>query len=143
VALGSPFMIGVYEDKKLIFEKSIEGQTSELLPIELQKLLKYYNFEKILYANGPGSFMSIKISYVMLKTLSVSHNIPIYATDGFAFNQNSPIKAFGDIVFVKKNGKISTQKKDEESFVKFLLPQDISLISFHNDIEPLYILPAV
>ncbi len=37
----------------------------------LDELLKEYDFTSLIYANGPGSYMGIKISYVGLSTLSI------------------------------------------------------------------------
>ena len=86
--------------------------------------------------------MSIKISYIFLKTLAISKNLQLFATDGFTFNQNSAIKAIGTLYFIKKNGKIQTQKIDSE-IVPFNLPKRLDKTVFSTDSEPLYILPAL
>lgn len=105
--------------------------------------MRVYDFDAIFYANGPGSFMSIKISYIILQTISIIKNIPFYATDGFYFNQNNPIKAFGNVVFVKKDGKITTFKNYNGNIASFSLPKKLDFAIFCNDVEPMYILPAV
>ncbi len=89
--------------------------------------------------------MAIKISYLFLKTLSISKNLQLFATDGFEFNENSPIKAVGTLYFIKKNGRITTQKIDDiKSKIKlFNLPQKLDINIFTSDNKPLYILPAL
>ncbi len=90
--------------------------------------------------------MAIKITYLFLKTISISENIKLFATDGFAFNENSPIKAIGTLYFLKKNGKIFTNKinsADIKSIKEFQLPKKLDYTIFSKENEPLYILPAV
>ncbi len=87
--------------------------------------------------------MAIKITYIFLRTLSITKNIELFACDGFGFNNNSPIKAMRKMYFVKKNGTISTQFFEKEPSCEFVLPETIELEKFSKDIEPLYILPAV
>lgn len=63
-------MIGIYQDDKLIKTYKSEEKASDL-PKILDELLKEYDFTSLIYANGPGSYMGIKISYVSLSTLSI------------------------------------------------------------------------
>ena len=111
----------------------------------MQTILKSYTPQAYYFARGPGSFMAIKITYLFLRTLSITQNVPLLATDGFAFNQNSPIKAVGTLYFSKENGKITTQKIDtqKEKIHPFALPQKLDKEIFSDENEPLYILPAV
>jgi len=87
--------------------------------------------------------MAIKITYIFLRTLNITKNIELFASDGFNFNSNSPIKAMRKMYFVKKDGKIGTEFFDEEIVTEFVLPQSLEEKNFTKDIEPLYILPAV
>lgn len=87
--------------------------------------------------------MAIKITYIFLRTLSITKNIKLFASDGFNFNNNSPIKAMRKMYFVKKDGKIDTQFFEEDQICEFVLPKTIELENFNTDVEPLYILPAV
>ncbi len=87
--------------------------------------------------------MAIKITYIFLKTLSISKKIELFGCDGFNFNNNSPIKASRKMYFVKKDDKIETQFFDQEQTCEFILPKVVELKNFTKDIEPLYILPAV
>lgn len=113
------------------------------MPKILDKLLKTYTCQGLYYIKGPGSFMAIKVSYIFLKTLAISLKLPLYACDGFEINENSPILAFGKNYFVKKNQEIILQKFDKEPTNNIKLPKNISDIDFTNEIEPLYILPAI
>lgn len=87
--------------------------------------------------------MAIKITYIFLRTLSITKEIELFASDGFDFNNNSPIKAMRKMHFVKKDGKIRTQFFEEEQTCEFVLPKTINIENFSMDVEPLYILPAV
>ena len=144
LSLTSPLLVGVYHDKRLIKQYKKDEKTSDILPIIFDDILKNYNLKTLYFAKGPGSFMAIKITYIFLRTLSITKNIPIFATDGFYFNQNSPIKAVGSRFFMKKNGIISIQNLKDKSLVKsFDLPDILDEKIFSADIEPLYVLPAV
>lgn len=87
--------------------------------------------------------MAIKISYIFLKTLSISLGIPLVACEGFDVNGNSPIKAYGKLYFMKENGKIFTKKYEKSQKNGIILPENLKEINFTKDIEPLYILPAI
>jgi len=87
--------------------------------------------------------MAIKITYIFLRTLSITKNIDLFASDGFNFNSGFPIKAMKKMYFVKKDDKIKTEFFEDEIISEFILPKKIELEKFTKDIEPLYILPAV
>ena len=115
------------------------------MPKIFDDILKKYKLKNLYYAKGPGSFMAIKITYLFLKTLTITKNCQLFATDGFNFNQNSAIKAIGTLCFIKKDGIIATQKIDEDTkeLKAFALPQRLDYKIFTKDNEPLYVLPAV
>ncbi|HBD8802543.1 TPA: tRNA threonylcarbamoyladenosine biosynthesis protein TsaB, partial [Campylobacter jejuni] len=99
-------MIGIYQDDKLIKTYKSEEKASEFLPKILDELLKEYDFTSLIYANGPGSYMGIKISYVSLSTLSIVKNIPLFAVSAFELNGYKPISANKNFCFVYKEGEI-------------------------------------
>jgi len=138
-----PLQIGVYEENRLIKSFISKDKTSEALPSLFEKILQNYDVKSIIYAKGPGSFMAIKIAYIFLKSISIVKNIPLLGADSFIFNQNNPIKALGNLHFIKENGIIRTQKikSNKESSLK--LPQFLDKKIFSLDSKPLYILPAV
>ncbi|RUM67452.1 MAG: hypothetical protein DSZ06_01140 [Sulfurospirillum sp.] len=144
ISISTPIKIGIYEDTKLIKTVSSEEKTSDSLPKLFNEILKNYTIDSIYFINGPGSFMAIKASYIFLKTLSIIKGYPLFASDGFAFNNNQPIKAHGTSYFMKENGKIYTVKLDrQKSHISFDLPETLDKSLFHQECEPLYILPAV
>ncbi len=145
IALSSPLRVGVYKNSKLIKSYIKDEKTSDILPIVFGKILKEYELEALYMANGPGSFMAIKVSFVFLKTISTVLQIPLLGCDGFYFNQNSPIKAVGNRFFMKKNGNITTEifDGDKEKIKPFELPSFLDKTIFKEDVEPLYVLPAV
>ena len=143
ITLTSPILIGIYEKGKLIESVSSDKKSSDVLPLLYKELQEKYIIEKLLYANGPGSFMAIKVAYVFLKSMSVLKKIPLYATDAFYFNKNQPIKAIGKLHFVKIASEIKTQKFDSAQEVNFKLPDMLDLDEFSTDAAPLYKIGAV
>jgi len=143
IALSSPLQIGIYEDSKLIKSILSEKKSSDILPLIYRDLFQKYSVEKLFFANGPGSFMAIKIAYIFLKSLSILKNLPLYATDAFKFNNNTPIKAIGKLCFVKISSEIKTQKLEIVPEASFVLPDVLDYNEFTANATPLYMIGAV
>ena len=143
IALSSPIKIGIYEESKLIDTIVSSEKSSDVLPLIFEKLLKEYNIKALYYANGPGSFMAIKVAYIFLKSLSILKKIPLYATDAFKFNENQPIKAIGKLCFVKIASEIKTQKLEIVPEAIFSLPDVLDYNEFSTTSTPLYSIGAV
>ena len=143
VALGSPVLVGIYKEGRLVEEIRNEGMSSDVLAEIFDSLLKRYSFNHFVYAKGPGSFMGIKVTYLFLKTLSITLKVPLLATDAFFFNQNSPIKAVGKLYFVKNSSKIELEPISEPKIIGFELPKHIDLEKFDSDNLPYYGIDAV
>ena len=143
VALSSPIQIGIYEDNKLLKIIESEEKSSDILPLLFKDILASYDVEKLFYANGPGSFMAIKVAYIFLKSLSILKNIPLFATDAFYFNNNQPIKAIGKLHFVKIAAEIKTQKLETVQELHFTLPDVLDYNEFSTTTTPLYMIGAV
>lgn len=143
VALSSPIQIGIYENNKLIDTIVSEKKSSDVLPLIFLELFKTYNVKKLFFANGPGSFMAIKVAYIFLKSISILKKIPLFATDAFKFNNNSPIKAIGKLCFVKISSEIKTQKLEIVPEANFKLPDVLDYNEFTTNTTPLYMIGAV
>ena len=143
VALSSPIQIGIYENSKLIDTITSDKKSSDVLPIIYRDIFKKYSVERLFYANGPGSFMAIKVAYIFLKSMSILKNIPLYATDAFKFNKNRPIKAIGKLCFVKISSEIKTQKLEIVPEANFELPDVLDYNEFTTNTTPLYMIGAV
>jgi tRNA A37 threonylcarbamoyladenosine modification protein TsaB len=143
IALSSPLLIGIYKDSTLIETIESNEHTSEALPLIFEDILQRYEIKNIIYANGPGSFMAIKVAYIFLKTLSIINNYTFLATDAFFFNENSPIKAIGKLCFVKTSQSIETQLFESVPQNSFALPKQINIDDFNHDTLPLYGIAAV
>lgn len=143
IALSSPVLVGVYRDGELIEEIKSEGMSSEVLAEIFEKLLQKYTFAHLIYAKGPGSFMGIKVTYLFLKTLSITKKIPLLATDAFFFNKNHPIKAYGKLYFVKNSSSIELAPIGPSETVAFELPHRIDVQKFDSDTLPYYGIDAV
>jgi len=143
ISISTPILIGIYKDDQLVESISKEGMTSDILPLLFKDLLLRYEIEELLYVNGPGSYMAIKVAYIFLKTISITNNIQLKACDGFEFNQNSPIKALGKKYFIKKDGSILIDFLKDEEIKDFELPSSLDKDIFSEDSLPTYNLPAV
>ena len=135
--------IGFYKDDKLVEKREYDGLTSDILLPILEQILKEYNVKKIIYTNGPGSHMATKIAYVLLKTLQIIKDIPIYAVSGFELNSNKPIKALGKIYFIKEKENIITKRFDKEQNSSFFMPESLKDITIEKDNTPNYYIAAV
>jgi tRNA A37 threonylcarbamoyladenosine modification protein TsaB len=136
-------LLGVYKDDVLVQSVVLERVASKELPTALKRLFDQYDFSEFIYVNTPGSFMAIKITYVTLKTFSLLMDIPLKAVEGFAFNDNRPIKAIGLLHFVKENGTITTKKFDKAVKQEYSLPQSIHSLQTYANNTPEYEIPAV
>ncbi len=144
ITISNPLLIGIYENKKLVKEYKLDGKTSDLLPTLFEKLLKDFDIKKVIYVNSPGSFMAIKVAYIFLKTISISKNIELRASDGFEFNENSPIKALGKKYFIKDENIIKVDFLEKDCIIRdFKLPMCIEKYNFNEETLPIYNLPAV
>ncbi|MBZ7942534.1 tRNA threonylcarbamoyladenosine biosynthesis protein TsaB [Campylobacter sp. LH-2024] len=139
-ALSKPLMLGIYKNNLLVKSITSYEKASEFIPKILQELLQDFTFDELIYANGPGSFMGIKISYVSLSTLSIVRNIPLFAISAFELNNNQPISAHKEMCFVKKGDEIFLEKAISGEFV---LPLNLSKLNKKNDNLPFYFLPAI
>ncbi len=143
ISLSTPILVGIYEDDILINTIKSELKTSEaLLPI-LEDIFKKYDVLEIIYANGPGSYMAIKITYIMLKTIQIIKDIPIRACSAFEFNNNKPIKAMGNLYFIKEKETIITKKLTETINMEYTLCNSLKDLRLQNSNKPDYRLPAV
>lgn len=144
IALGSPVHVGIYDESGNLAEAiSNDGLGSDVLPIIFDDLLNRYTLRRLAYANGPGSFMGIKVAYLFLKTLAIVRNIPLLAIDGFFFNENHPIKAVGKLYFVKNSTAITMEPLSDPILKGFKLPGSIDLKNFNADSTPYYGIDAV
>ena len=145
ISLAKPILIGIYENNTLIKTISKDGMTSDILPLIIEDILKEYNINNIIYVNGPGSYMAIKIAYIFLKTICITKQCDFYACSGFELNNNSPIKALGKKYFVQdENENISIRVLNEDEILEdFSLPNKLDLSLYSRKTLPNYQLPAV
>lgn len=144
ITISNPLLIGIYEDKKLKKEYKLEGKTSDVLPKLFLEILNEYDIKRIIYVNTPGSFMSIKVAYVFLKTISIVKDIELNSVSGFEFNNNSPIKALGQKYFINEQNILKVDFLEKNSIIcDFKLPLCIEKYKFNKETLPIYNLPAV
>ena len=99
-----------------------------------------FNLQKIIYANGPGSFMGVKVAYVVLKTISIVKECEFYAVSGFELNGGAPIRANKNLSFVDMPEGVKLQKAQAG---EFCLPQNLGVLNLNYDTLPNYVIQAV
>ena len=143
ISIATPLLIGLYKDNILINSETSDKKTSEVLLPILTKYIDRYNIECVIYTRGPGSYMSIKLTYIMLKTLELIRGIKCLGCSGFTLNGEEPIKAIGNLYFIKEKETIITKKYDQPVYTSFVLPQCIQDLKIDEESTPEYVLPAV
>jgi hypothetical protein len=139
----SPFLVGIYDEANELLEQRTlhDAKASDVLPVLIEELLGLYEPTALFYANGPGNQMSIKISFVCLKTLSIVKNIPLKASSSFSFNGFTPIELTNKRFFCFENGNIIVSHIEGLQEALFVLPTKLDETVFGSDHEPVYILP--
>ena len=143
LSISSPLLIGLYEEGRLIKTVSSELKTSEILLPLISETLDQYDISRMIYTRGPGSYMAIKLTYIMLKTIEITRGIKCVGCSGFALNGGQPIKAVGNLYFIKEKETIITKKYEQPVDANFALPQSIHDLELDEESTPEYILPAV
>lgn len=143
VCIASPLLVGVYKDGVLIETISNQKQTSQILLPIVNRCMQTYNISHVVYTRGPGSYMAIKLTYIMLKTIEIIKGIKCSGCSGFELNQREPIKAVGNLYFIKEKETIITKKIEQPILSQFVLPQYIQDIVLDEESVPEYVLPAV
>ncbi|ARR02920.1 N6-L-threonylcarbamoyladenine synthase, TsaB subunit [Campylobacter vicugnae] len=110
------------------------------MTIAIANLDSKYKINKIIYANGPGSFMGLKVAYLTLCTFCIARGLELYGVDGFSLNGFRPIRANKNMSFVLENSKISLQKIEP---CEFELPKKLDGLNLMADALPNYVIDAV
>jgi len=142
--ISKPLQIAIYRDGLLEETKEIDGYASDYLVEELINLIKAKeSIKEIIYVNGPGSQMGIKLAYIALKTIEMLKKIPLKSCSAFELNGGKPIKAMGKLFFIKEKENIITKKIENKVEQSFIIPKSLVDISISNNTLPDYRLPAV
>ena len=142
-SISVPLQVGIYNAECCIDRYEIDGQTSAVLLQQMEKIFEQYSVSRIIYVNGPGSYMAIKLTYIMLQTIKLIRGIEFDGCSAFELNGGNPVRAMGSLYFIKEKETIITKKFDEKVKQEFWLPDNLSAIVLDTDNKPQYILPAV
>ncbi len=141
--IAKPFQIGIYENYMLIHKIEIDGFISDHLVDEVVSLVESREIDEIIYVNGPGSQMGIKLAYIALKSIEMIKDIPLKSCSAFAMNGGAPVKAMGKLYFIKEKETIITKKLENEAVSEFELADSIADLKIEESNLPDYRLPAV
>ncbi len=141
---AKPLSIGVYDNKgELIDSFYSEERVSKILSSLIYDVLKRYDIERMIYTSGPGSNMSVKLCYIVLESVRLVKNIPLYACSLFDINGNRPVKAMGQLYFMKEKETIITKKLTQQVDTTPVLPDTIASLAIDAVALPDYRVPAV
>ncbi|MEA3418641.1 MAG: hypothetical protein U9Q90_04505 [Campylobacterota bacterium] len=143
ISISSPLLLGVYRDNELIETLQSEKKTSDILLPLIRDVMERYSLDRIIYTRGPGSFMAIKLTYLILKTMEIVKRITFEGCSAFEVNDNRPIKAMGNLYFVKEKETIITKKFEQPVTQEFSLPVSLATLETDDKETPLYVLPAI
>lgn len=147
IGVNSPTLCGVYENLQLQKSFSSSQRTGDALLEVFASVFEYLqdkSIRAIFYARGPGSFTSLKLTHIFLQTLQLHRGFELYSTDSFYFNENTPIKAFGNKFFLKNSSEeIEIEESYEPLQKEFFLPKVLIPDDFDSRNTPLYILPPL
>ncbi len=142
-SISHPIMLGIYAQKRLIEVIESSERTSDVLLPLVVEVMKRYELSNMIYVRGPGSFMAIKLTYLILKTIEIVKKIPLQGCSAFALNGNLPIRALGNLYFVKEKETIIMQKFEQAVCEKFVLPESLADLKTDEEATPNYVLAAV
>lgn len=138
---SEPFIAGLYKEQKKTETFVSEKKTSDALLDFYTAFIQDHLIQTIYFSKGPGSFMSIKLTYVFLKTLALTKDIKLQAAEAFVFSATGSVPASKNSSFLKKEGTITLLKEKMDH--KISLPEIIDPALFDDTIEPFYFLPPV
>ena len=132
--------MGAYLDGNLIEEIESQDKASQALIEIISDLDSRYEIGRIIYANGPGSFMGLKVAYLIICVFCLSRDIEFYGVDGFSLNDFKPIRANKNMSFVFENNKIILGKIEP---CELKLPQNLAALKLIANALPNYVIDAV
>ena len=136
-------IVGVYDENGELLERISSEEKSDVSLVKIMDQILNggeFNLQKIIYPNGPGSFMGVKVAYVVLKTISIVKECEFYAVSGFELNGGAPIRANKNLSFVDTPDGVKLQKAEAG---EFSLPQNLAVLNLNLDTLPNYVIQAV
>lgn len=140
-SFAKPTLIGVYSaQNELIRSFAEDGKITDFLYQITSEIDKNYLIKRLVYTQGPGSFMGLKLAYVFLASFAIARNIPFEAISSFAIA--SKIHAHKNRWFVQNGDRVEVVEMADQTDL-IALPRSIDSIAFESDKLPRYELPAV
>ncbi|NPA51045.1 MAG: hypothetical protein GXO02_05395, partial [Epsilonproteobacteria bacterium] len=121
----------------------LDGKISTALIPILKNIFKKYKVNRVIYVNGPGSYLGIKLTYIALETIRQIEDFEILSTLAFELNSNKPIKGMGKLYFIKEKENIITKRFEDEIKNSFFMPKSIDNLKVSKDYAPSYYMGAL
>lgn len=142
LTIAKPTVVALYdENNRFLKSYAFEEKITDGLYKTVKEIERSFEIVRVAYANGPGSFMGLKLGYVFLQTYSAVRDIPFVATESFTFADK--IHSNGKRWFVKSVDSVDLIVLDDSPIDMPNLPERLDLMLFSDSVEPNYILPAV
>ncbi|BEG56435.1 Universal bacterial protein YeaZ [Helicobacter sp. NHP21005] len=148
--MQEPVKVGVYAlEGGLLRAFEVHKRTNAALIEIFENLLEWLRVQNLTiqalyYAKGPGSFMAMKLTHIFVHAWVLLNPTPLHSALGFAFNENSPIKAFGKSFYVCEGGQVALKTfESPPKCAQMDLPPVLNPHIFTTDNEPLYFLPPI
>lgn len=143
LSISSPLLLGVYRDNELIETLKSDKKISEELLEMIDGIMRRYPLSAMIYTRGPGSYMAIKLTYIILRTIEIVKKVPIKGCSAFCCNGGKPIRAIGKLYFVREGESVVTKKFEQAPSQKFSLPSSLDSVTIDRTVTPDYHIPAV
>lgn len=143
IAGRSEIQCGIYSQNNIIEQFESKAKTLDALVEIWGSINKRYEVDSIYYSRGPGSLSALKLLHIFVHTLETVKKIKLFAVDHFYFNQEKPIRAFGNQFFKKIGEEIILESGDDICEGDFILPQVLRQEDFNQECVPLYIVPPI
>ncbi|BDQ27786.1 hypothetical protein [Helicobacter heilmannii] len=148
--MQEPTQVGVYAlDGRFLHAFNSNERTNTALIQIFEAMLKWLEMRRLsiqalCYVRGPGSFMAMKLTHIFVHAWVLLNPTPLRSALGFAFNENSPIKAFGKSFYVYEGDQVVLKTfESPPPCQEMRLPPTLDPLLFSTTNEPLYFLPPV
>ncbi len=148
--MQEPVRVGAYDSGGgLLHTFEVYKRTNIALIEIFETLLEWLQaqdltIQALYYVKGPGSFMAMKLTHIFVHAWVLLNPMPLYSALGFAFNENTPIKAFAKSFYVWQNQEVALKTFENPPMCcEMALPPILDPLVFTTDNQPLYFLPPV
>jgi tRNA A37 threonylcarbamoyladenosine modification protein TsaB len=144
ISAAKPCFFALYDENgEMIEQESCDKPLTESLYVLMSAAERRYSIKRVLYVNGPGSFMGLKLGFVFMRTFALAREIDFAACDSFAITGGAPVFSHKNRWFVKNGSSIELIRFENPPENRLIPPKKLNMANFSGDTTPCYLLPAV